>query len=153
MIFSHRRQAIQEAGQEVSGEPGARLNRLTWDENGLGLIDSRAGNVMIPRPWPAESGYAGVFHPSSQHHDHQLKICWSRRQRQCQFHRRPLVTHSAIPAARPRSKSGSCSSRARRAAYPRSAGCAPPSTEAATVIKQVVFQFTFDGFEYTEITA
>ena len=47
---------------------------------------------------------------------------WKDDQRKCQFHRH-LPDPTAIPAARPRSKSSSCSSRARRAAYPRTAGC------------------------------
>ena len=99
VIFSPRRQAIQEGAQEILGEPRARWNRLTWDESGLysmttgaaGLDDSCAGNVMIPWLWPVGSGYALVSHPSSQHNspfDHQLEICWSRRQLHCEFHRR-----------------------------------------------------------------
>ena len=86
--------------------------------------------------------------PGFQHHgpsDHLLKICSSRRQRQCQFHRR----HHLIPVRLllPDLKFSSCSSRALRAAYPRRAGCTPSSTEAATVIKRAVLQFTFDGLD------
>ena len=147
MIFSPRRQSIQEAGQEVVGEPLARLNRLTWDDNSLcldgdarddGLIEARAGNVMIPWPSKAECGFVLVSHSFSQHHGpffHLLEICLSRCQRQCPFHRRlhPIPARSLPPVLAtspvhgPHAHDVPCT-------HGVLAGF-PPSTETATVIK------------------
>ena len=60
-----------------------------------GLIDSRVRNPCGVR----------VCSPSSQHHgpcDHRLEICWSRRQHQCQFHRRLyLIPARSLPPVLP----------------------------------------------------